>query len=77
MICPYQKGRCVDIDGFNDCKFLLDLRDRVLGSLELHFHPVADAAVFPLEGRPHALWQLETEGELVYACKECCQLSFI
>ena len=78
MICPYLKGRCVDIDVFNECKFPPDLCDRVLGLLELHFHPVADAAMFALEGRCQGLfWKPEAEGELTSACRECTGLSVI
>lgn len=62
----HQQGRCVDVDGFNDRKLLLDLLDGGPRPVQLHFHPVPDAAVFPLEGGDQRLlWELEAEREFV------------
>lgn len=62
----HQQGWCVDVDGLDDCKLLLDLLDGGPRPVQLHFDPVADAAVFPLEGGDQCLlWELEAEGKFV------------
>lgn len=62
----HQQGWCVDVDGLDDCKLLLDLLDGGPRPVQLHFHPVPDAAVFPLEGGDQRLlWELEAEREFV------------
>jgi len=75
-ICPpprcvsgaHQEGRRVDVDGLDDGELLLHLPHRGPRPVQLHLHPVADAAVLPLEGGDQRLLgQLEAEGELVSA----------
>lgn len=62
----HQQGWRVDVDGLDDCKLLLDLLDGGPRPVQLHFHPVPDAAVFPLEGGDQRLlWELEAEREFV------------
>lgn len=67
-LAAHQEARCVDVDGLDDGKLLLDLPDGTPRPVQLNFDPITDAAMLPLEGGDERLlWKLETERELVSA----------
>lgn len=77
-LAAHQQAWRVDVDGLDDGELLLDFPDWTPRPVQLHFDPVADAAMLPLEGGDECLlWQLEAERELVSAGRKDRQLAVI